>query len=275
MSISYIITSDGSLTAFLCGKSYTISTSHMNYEEALAALRAGDEKRLEELLDITKAVTTHSGGGFEVRNGVVYHNGEPQHNEIAKRVLQLIQLELPFKPILEFMGRVQQNPSFNSRKQLYDFLEHQLLPITEDGHFLAYKRVSDDWKDLQTRSIDNSIGAVVSMPRAQVDDNPLNACSAGLHAGSIAYVKEFCSGGHVIVVKVDPADVVSVPSHDTNKMRVCRYKVLCEYVGDLTAPVYETSSGQPTVAESPWSTDNGDYDDGYEDGNGDDDNSNV
>jgi hypothetical protein len=54
--------------------------------------------------------------------------------------------------------------------ELYGFLEKGNLPITNDGHFLAYKKVRKDYKDCHSGTMDNSIGQVVEMERNQVDD---------------------------------------------------------------------------------------------------------
>lgn len=79
--------------------------------------------------------------------------------------------------------------------------------------------------DIQfTGHIPQWVGAVVSMPREQVDDDSGIDCSTGLHVGSFNYARGF--GPRMEVVKIDPADVVSVPRYDGNKMRVCRYEVL-------------------------------------------------
>ena len=77
----------------------------------------------------------------------------------------------------------------------------------------------------QTGTIRNNIGDVVTMPRNAVEDDPKVACHVGLHVGSFSYANGF--GRHLLTVKVDPADVVSVPEdHGNQKMRVCAYTVV-------------------------------------------------
>jgi len=103
------------------------------------------------------------------------------------------------------------------------------------------------------QSVDNSIGATPEMPRNLVDDNPRNDCSDGYHVGTIDYVNGFNKDqGHVIIVKVNPRDAVSVPNYDTTKLRVCKYEVIEEYTGDLDkSPVYseKTTPVSPFVDE--------------------------
>ena len=102
------------------------------------------------------------------------------------------------------------------------------MPITEDGHFLAYKKVRDDYKDVHSGTFDNSVGQVVSMVRNKVDENKDNTCSSGLHFCSFDYLKSF-GGTRIMILKINPADVVSIPSdHFQQKGRTCRYEVIGE-----------------------------------------------
>jgi acyl carrier protein len=57
-------------------------------------------------------------------------------------------------------------------------------------------------------------------------------CSHGLHAGSLAYARGWAE--RVILVEIDPADVVSVPGDENcQKLRCCKYTVVGEYNGPL------------------------------------------
>jgi hypothetical protein len=150
------------------------------------------------------------------------------------------------------------NPSKRATEELYDFLMHKNLPITDDGCFLAYKRVNADWTDLYSNAIDNSIGQIVKMSRRKVDDNREMGCSDGLHVGALEYVEGYGSGGHVLVVKVNPEHVVSVPSdHDCTKVRCCEYEVLSEFKGELKRPVYSPDGSD----YDPSDYDSSDYED--------------
>ena len=61
------------------------------------------------------------------------------------------------------------------------------------------------------------------MDRKDVNDDPNQTCSAGLHVCSQAYGMY---GSRLLLVSVNPADVVSVPIEYKNaKMRVCKYYV--------------------------------------------------
>ena len=82
------------------------------------------------------------------------------------------------------------------------------------------------------------------MTRSKVDDDRDRGCSNGLHAGALNYVAGYGSveaNDKIVIVKINPADVVSVPS-DCNyeKLRTCRYEVVGEYQGELLKPLYSS-----------------------------------
>jgi len=136
------------------------------------------------------------------------------------------------EPLCKFLENLHENPSMASLDCLYDFLErNQGHPITEDGHFLAYKAVRPDFKDKFSGTIDNSVGSHPKIPRNQVDNDRSKGCSKGIHVGNLKYVRSFgVHGDKFLLVKVNPRDVVSVPLEcECQKMRVCEYHVLSEH----------------------------------------------
>ena len=118
------------------------------------------------------------------------------------------------------------------RDQLFDWMEANTLAITEDGHIIAYKYVRSDYFDCHTGTILHEVGSPtpIEMPREMVDDDPTNLCSAGLHCCSERYLPNYGGGSprRLLMMKVNPADVVSVPIGYDGKMRVCRYWAIQE-----------------------------------------------
>ena len=174
---------DGNLTLMIKNKAYQVLPDHVNYKMILDNLPSATEDELVDLVDIQKCVSVYSNGTVEVKDGKVLYLGEEVNGGISKRILEFMSKGLPFEPLVNFLKNVMLNPSYQSQKELYDFLEHKHLPITEDGCFLAYKAVRSDFKDKYSNTIDNSVGKVVEMLRAKVDDNRAMGCSAGLHVG--------------------------------------------------------------------------------------------
>ena len=234
---------DGNLTVILKNKAHQVIPDHTNYKVILEALPTATEDELLELVDIEKAVATFSQGQVSIVNGKVMFEGEEVHGSISKRILEFMSKGLPFEPLVKFLENLMQNPSMQSQQELYDFLEHENLPVTEDGCFLAYKAVSKDFKDKWRGTFDNKVGQVCEMRRAKVDDNRGRGCSAGLHAGALNYVAEYGNvdaGDNIVIVKINPEDVVSVPSDcNCEKLRTCKYEVVGLYQGELPKPLYK------------------------------------
>lgn len=236
---------DGNLTLVLNNRTYQVLPDHINYKMILEVLPSASADELLEIVDINKAVSVYSQGQVEIKNGKVMYAGEEVHGSISKRILEFMGKGLPFQPLINFLNNLMENPSMQSQKELYDFLEHEYLPITEDGHFLAYKAVRGDYMDKYRGVFDNHVGKVCEMQRAKVDDNRSMGCSQGLHAGALNYVASYGSvehGDRIVIVKINPKDVVSVPS-DSNceKLRTCRYEVVGEYQGELLKPLYSSN----------------------------------
>jgi hypothetical protein len=244
MSVPFMFV-DGNLTLVLNNKSYQVLPDHLNYKMILDILPTASPEELLAVVDIQKAVATFSDGLVEIKNGQVTYEGEVVHGSISKRILEFMSKGLPFQPLVNFLNNLMENPSMQSQKELYDFLEHEHLPITEDGHFLAYKAVRGDYKDKYRGVFDNSVGQVVKMQRAKVDDDRARGCSDGLHAGALNYVAGYGSvesGDRIVIVKINPRDVVSVPSDcNCEKLRTCRYEVVGEYQGELLKPLYSSN----------------------------------
>lgn len=199
----------------------------------LAAIDAARLK-LDSLADPPKVIINFGRGELDVRHGVAYWRGSPLHGVIAERVLWMATEGFDIAPLSAFLALLSDNPSKRAVDQLYGFLDRHRMAITPDGHILAYKRVRSDFFDIHSGSFDNSPGRTVEMPRNRVDDDPENLCSPGLHFCAQSYLKHYGAGAgnKVVIVKVNPADVVSVPKdHDQAKVRCCRYFVVGEYTG--------------------------------------------
>ena len=66
------------------------------------------------------------------------------------------------------------------------------------------------------------------MERCLVSDDFRVHCGAGLHVATLAYAQDYGnSESLIVIVKVNPADVVSVPEdYGCQKVRCCKYEVL-------------------------------------------------
>lgn len=232
----------GYITVVLDGKTYSINAGNKLFSNALEAFKTNDwdafvacvnpEIRLKSLYAKYE--------GIEVKDGNLYVFGDPVHSTIATRVLSFLESGLDCVHLFKFILKLNLNPSKRAVDELYTFLDHRALPITDNGNFLAYKAVREDYTDKHTGKFLNTVDSVLEMPRNKVDDNKEVGCSYGFHAGTIEYARDFWAGnGHIMLVEINPSDVVSIPVDcQFQKLRTCKYKVVGEYEIDLTDPLY-------------------------------------
>ena len=207
--------------------------SHPKYGQVYEFLvtKPNDEDGFLDLfLEVAaEAIEKYSNGSISSReDGVAVFDGLELPADVLSKIKELRDTGYSWGQHQKFWARCLLNPRRESVKDLFRFISNHNLTITTEGKFLAYKAITGDFKDKHTNRIDNYPGCVVTMDRDKVAFDPNTACGSGLHVSNLRYAKGFASCNDIIVlVEVDPADVVSVP-YDSNaeKIRTCRYKVL-------------------------------------------------
>jgi hypothetical protein len=242
--IPYQLT-DRTLTVVLGTTPHIIHSDNEAFNMAIAVLNDSTLSHDDAVEAIARIVTPVSliadavaGDRVTIENNRVLFDGENVPSALTRKLLSVARAGLNIDPWKRFVVRLFANPSRGAQAELNEFLEIADLPITEDGCFLAYKRVRDDYRDLHSATFDNSVGKVVQMERDGVDPDRDRTCSYGLHFCSQDYLRNFYrGGGRIVIVKVNPTDVVSIPSdYQFTKGRTCRYEV----VGEVDISVEET-----------------------------------
>lgn len=223
-------------------------SNHPHWDSIINGLTNGDES-VYALFDV------RGGVGAKLRRlserittdgGNIYFDGDAIDDALSQQILRFLDEGVDdYKPLVNFMAKIAENPSQHSRDNLYRWLRAQGFSITLDGDLVAYKGVKvyrDEGRD-ETRYVSshsgpaivdgvavngrvpNNPGSVVEMPRSQVTANPAIGCHVGLHVGTWNYASTFADV--TLEVHVHPRDVVSVPTECSDaKMRVSRYKVV-------------------------------------------------
>lgn len=259
------------VTIVINGESHTVTESHINYKQVIDAIKEQNWESLPELVEPTTAVINYGKGNVQIRDSEVFWKNIPMHNSLTVRMIEMMQEGFPVDPLIAFMDNLMENPSQRAVNELYGFLENCSLPITPDGHFLAYKKVDGEFLDVHSGTVNNTPAhlmdletrtslpittakgvtvdlvndqTVVSMPRNMVDDDRDNTCSAGLHFCSRSYLQSF-GGSKILILKINPADVVSIPSDYNNaKGRTAKYTVV-GLLGD------DPNNGPDRVEDAP------------------------
>jgi ribosomal protein S17E len=256
MSYPYIIQGNN-IVVVIGANSHTINKGHIAYQKVLDAIKASDWETVKNTVEPKKVIISYGAGNISIKGETLYWKGQEFHNSLSRRMIQMFQDGFSIEPMVLFMENLMENSSYRAVNELYEFLEKNTLPITPDGHFLAYKKVCSDYMDVHSKTVPNKVAAtftdeekanmpiiggrkkevtisiendvtVVSMPRNQVNDDKNQTCSEGLHFCSKEYLSNF-GGEKTMILKINPRDVVSIPTdYNRSKGRACRYEIIAE-----------------------------------------------
>ena len=221
---------DSAITVFFgANDNHTVSKGDTRYKQVVAAIRDNLWDSLRGILDVKNRLVNESNGRIYLVNGVLQSDLYVVPAMLGRRIVQLYHEGLSTDSYIRFLENVNENPDPCAVEETYGFIEHCNLPITPDGCFLAYKMVTSDFLDIYTKSVDNSVGQIVTMERDDVDSDCNRTCSSGLHFCSEGYLGKYGSERHdqIVIVKINPRDVVSIPvDYKFAKGRCCRYEVV-------------------------------------------------
>ena len=265
----FINSTSATLLNTVNGDRVTFQKESERFEKFLDLIKVGDyesamkldtavtiQEFANSIEDAVFGISIVNGSGTIELHGVKY----PLANAIVDKIVSMVDQGFSAEPLYRFLNNLYQNPSKAAIEEFFLFSDACSLPITEDGHVIAYKIVKDDYFDVYSGTIRNKVGDVVEMPRFAVDDDRSKTCSAGLHFCSREYLPHY--GTHAasrcMLVKIDPKDIVSIPNDYNNaKGRTCRYEV----VGEVSDKDWRSKlSGQDYTTKSVVSSSGNEFD---------------
>lgn len=220
--IPYIAT-EQTITLILDDKSKTIhikSKSHRN-DVILAIDRynksgqtEADRKTLDDFLTPIKRVILESDSRFEidVDEKKLFLKGStvPVAAGLSEKIMDFLDAGLPINPLVRFWESCLRNPHFVAVEELFQFLERNELPITEDGAFLGYKKlnfaqtvtVPEDFEEL----IIDAKGDVRTIQGFTVSKAKADSYKAFVNAANNPMMKDVHSG----TIKQKLGDIVQI-----------------------------------------------------------------
>ena len=223
-SIPYIETVSG-YTFFLEGNPVSVDSSDARYTEVVNALKENNMEQLRGILrdnqeayllskistitqyfnDLKFTITKNSlNDSEEVVSADVSYKGQPLPEVLKQKLIEMYKAgATDFSHLFNFIDNLLANPDKNSREQLYGFLVHKNMPITNNGTFIAYKGVRGDYYSITGNTstvvlegkvngqghILNEFGKTIRVRHEDVENDPAVGCSQGLHVGSYEYAK--------------------------------------------------------------------------------------
>lgn len=248
---------------------------HPHWDAIIKGLREGDDN-VWSLFDVAEGVVSRfkeitdrvSWNGSEI-----LWDGSPVHSVLTEQLSRAIREgdARNYTAVAKFWEKLESNPNEHSRAQAYEFLAAHQFQITVDGDVVGYKGVTSvEGKPGVFRStaksqvagkpsayvngvpqpelsyVEQKVGDIVTMPRDEVVHDPTQSCERGLHVATHSYAQSYGSRGAVLLVTMNPRDIVSVPDDARGeKVRVRRYEVI-GFAGE-EAPSNNTVLRQDTV----------------------------
>jgi len=269
--VPFITTAMG-INVILEGKSRLIPHDHKHHDKILEGLRAGNFEIVHLLDELKRNIENFDGVDFQLVHGELMYHGQPYENEaVVKQVMKMLEKGYKSKPLLNLLEKVSQHSNPDSVKDLWTFLMNTGLAITDDGDILAFKYVTKvsemsdtdhrkaalvamgaEYTDSHSKMFNYTPGQVPSIPRHLCKYEPKQDCGVGLHIGDMSYVR---SQRHILAASFNPADVTSIGSGESRKIRVTRFKCLHILNKDdldekgYKEPVYNTSEGRMTASQ--------------------------
>ena len=244
MSYPFIMQGNN-VTVVIGNKPHTISKTHITYQKVVDAIKQGDWDTVKDIIEPKKVVLDFGQGRVSIKGETLYWDGEVFNGTIAVRMINMLQEGFTIEPLVKFMENLLENPSKRSVDELYTFLEKNNLPITPDGHFLAYKRVRENYLDVHSGTMDNSPGRIVEMAdRDTLYRQPLHPYTRALMSAIPDPVSRARRNRQRIVLSGE------VPS-PSNPPAGCNFHSRCPIAKDQCtkiAPILELKSNGTQVA---------------------------
>lgn len=281
------------IVVFFDGQQKTVTDSDSRYKALKDAVKRGaDESEIKDILVVRQvaaaAVDTmpvwsgtiphdnNDASELVFRSGKLYLRDTEVDESLAKEIATLVVNGMPRNGMVNFIYRLYDSVrtpngkrvSARVRSELLGFVKRNGIVVDSNGDIISYKAVKENYYDKHTgKTFKNTPGTRVWMDFGDVDDNMNVGCSKGLHCGSLDYVAGFGWGNdRIVVVRVDPADVVSVPSDCSHqKLRCCAYTVIGDYEGELKQRVYEATDNVDDMYDDDYDRYGYDYDEDDED----------
>ena len=236
-----------SLTVLLDGRAIAIPSTHANFTEILEHINDNEPDAIRALIDVKETISKFTQGKIEINDRVLSYAGRELNSSLATKIIEFVREGNPdlATPLINFLDKVMENPSYRAVTGLYDWVAASNMPIAPDGDIYAWKIVNAQFMDYHTGTYDHTPGNTVSEPRNFCDEDPDQTCSRGLHFCSFGYLPHYRNDEdrRVILVKINPKNVVAVPRDYQNaKGRCCEMTVVQEVPKDQVDHFFPTTT---------------------------------
>jgi hypothetical protein len=211
--------------------------------QVIEAIAAGDTDEVIRILTPIRAVASaFNTGDVRVTENAIYYRGRELNNASALRILELQAAGLPVQSEANCLASLMRHDDPRVIESFERFIERWNIPRTPEGRIVLCKGVRDDFFDMHSHSVDWSVGNIVTMSWDDIDRDPSNTCSSGLHCAPLEGARSYVSGaGRLLEVHVWPEHIGALPyDYERNgKVRVVEAYVAREIPRDVAKDFYD------------------------------------
>ena len=236
----------GSFITFVDGKATTFTKDNPFFAKVVDLYKAKKWDKIREYFDLKNYVFKFTQGRVKVGDNVVLFDDKEIHNEVGNRIIQFLKESVDIAPLCKFLENLMSNPEEHVKEDLFLFLENNQLPVTEDGGFIAYKLVKDDYSPYYHSGEERyKVGSEVTFPREKCYNGRTECGGQGLYFGRKEYWNgsfddegRYTGSGKMLIVKIMPQDVTSVPSGEQGRKGVCCKMTVLNHYESVVDDVY-------------------------------------
>jgi len=235
---AFFCTDEAEITIIHNGRLVTIPADHSKHDAIWMALQNGlydcailMSDRHEQL---AQEVAKYSIDGLELSktiDGKILFNNRRMSLHVGEKAIELLDNNMPLRPLLLFLRNLQQNPDMDVQEDLLNFLAVNDFAIDNKGMVIAWKKVlkldANHYVDQWTKQLDYTPPKTLTMPRECVEKDSSNSCGRGFHFATWRYTYNY-GGSTVVELQVHPKHVVSIPRHEREKGRCSDMKIVRE-----------------------------------------------
>lgn len=226
------------VTVFFDGRAHTVEkTTYL-----AAALREKNWSEVRRLCSPARAIAS-AGAAFGFVKvsaaGVVTFKNRPINNASARRIVELMREGFPIESELRTLESLMRHDDPRVIESFEDYLDRWHIPRLDDGRIVLVKGVNRTstpgvFAAKHQPSFQYIVGKYASLTWDEVDRDPNNTCSRGLHACPLSQVGAYYSatreGDALLELHVWPEDIASLPTDykSEGKVRLVRCYVARE-----------------------------------------------
>jgi len=251
--MKYVI-SDDLISLNFSGKTHLISKGANSYFDIIKDSLLKESSIKDSWLDFGESIREVTGGLFSWEGGQYYYDNESIPNSIGKRLNELIALNLPIQPLVNFWQKVREHPDKGMIDTFCTIAGCKDIPLSWEGDLIMYTRAS--WVKRSLKPIGFKYEEVEAWSSNFEPGKVVKGLN--LKVGSFGWANGQCpDAGNLYDVQVNPVHVIQT---SINPIIVSEFKYISHVREHSNAPekvcfieTQTNSLGEQLIVRQPYS----------------------